>query len=93
MKPSPTPEPTMKPSSLPMSKTLAALAIAGTAACVEVPDEDEATVTPRPGAAEATQADLVELLAPDFDLDKFLSQLAGGCQTCEEYCGGPPSAP
>ena len=80
----------MKPARPPLSTTLAALALAGTAGCVEVPQDGEEAVAPRADTVDATSADLLELLTPDFDLDKFLSQLAGGCQTCEEYCGGPP---
>lgn len=65
-------------------------ALLGSAACAEVPEDLTPIEQPAAEPVEATTSDLLDLLAPDFDLDTVLNLLAGGCRTCDEYCGGPP---
>lgn len=82
----------MTPARPPLSTTLAALALAGTAACAEVPDDLTPIEQPAPERVEATTSDLLDLLAPAFDLGEFLNELAkpqchgDGCG----YCDVPP---
>lgn len=66
--------------------------LATVTACAEVPlDEPASLAAPHaalPASAEATVEDLVDVLAPDFDLGGFLDELAKECvgNMCHQFC-------